>query len=87
MMLRLVPIVLATVALVVFALSNAQQVALHFVLGQTELPLIFLLVASFAGGAITVFLFSVVSEAERRALEKKMRIRMNRAALSHVEVE
>ena len=46
--------IMLTVLFVAFALSNAQRVALNFVFGQSEVPLIVLLLASFAGGGLTM---------------------------------
>jgi uncharacterized integral membrane protein len=85
-MTRLGPTIVLTVMFVAFALSNARRVALNFVFGETEVPLIVLLLASFTGGAVTVFVYSMIRTAERRALAKKVRIDVSRA-LRHAEVE
>jgi uncharacterized integral membrane protein len=80
-MTRLFPTILLTILFVSFALSNARRVALNFVFGETEVPLIVLLLASFTGGALTIFVLSMMKAAERRALERKVRVEMNRTAL------
>ena len=85
-MLRVLPMVLTTVAFVVFALSNGRRVALNFVFGATELPLIFLVMTSFAAGALTVFFHSMVKTAERRQL-KKLRVEMNRGAMNRAAID
>jgi uncharacterized integral membrane protein len=85
-MIRLVPMVLATVAFVVFAVSNGRRVPLNFVFGATEVPLIFLVLASFTAGALSVFFHAMVKTAERRQL-KKLRIQMTRAAAIDGEQE
>ena len=86
-MTRLFPMIMLTVLFVAFALSNAQRVALNFVFGQSEVPLIVLLLASFAGGGLTIFVLSMVKAAERRALERKVRNEANRTALRELEAE
>jgi uncharacterized integral membrane protein len=84
-MLRLFAMVVATVAFVVFAVSNGRRVALNFVFGATEVPLIFLVLASFAAGAITVFFHAMMKTAERRQM-KRLRVEMSRAA-NHQELD
>ena len=86
-MARLLPIILLTVAVVAFGLSNARRVALNFVVGETEIPLIFLISTAFAAGAIVVFLHSFMRAAERKALKKKLRVEMRRRRFEEVEVE
>jgi uncharacterized integral membrane protein len=86
-MARLVPIMLMTIVLVAFALSNARRVALNFVVGETEIPLIFLMLTSFAAGATAVLLRSVLKSAERQALKKKLRVEMSRRVHDEVEAE
>jgi uncharacterized integral membrane protein len=86
-MARLLPIILMTVVVVAFGLSNARRVALSFVIGETELPLIFLISTAFAAGASVVFLHSFLRSAERKALKRKLRVEMRRRRLDEVEVE
>ena len=60
----------------------------NLVVGETESPLIFLLLIAFAGGAMVVFLLSIARDAERRLIEKRMRASMRRGAeLQEFEVE
>jgi uncharacterized integral membrane protein len=80
-MLRLILTMLTTVAFVAFALSNTQRVAFSFVLGETEVRLIFLLVLSFVVGFLAVLLHTALKDAKRRAEHQKMRAAMTRAAL------
>ncbi len=86
-MTRLAPMMMMTVLFVAFALSNAQRVALNYVFGQAEVPLIVLLLASFTGGGMTIFVLSMAKAAERRALERKVRTEANRKALRELEAE
>jgi uncharacterized integral membrane protein len=84
---RLFPMLVLTAAFVSFALANARQVSVHFVVGATSIPLIVLLLGSFSAGAISVLLHSVVEAGERRAFERKTRRDVKRLALRGVEVE
>jgi uncharacterized integral membrane protein len=86
-MVRLLFAALATIAFVAFALSNTHRVQFSFVVGATEVRLIFLLLVSFAGGVMTILLHSAVKEARHRALTKKMRATITHAALFPDEVE
>jgi len=85
-MLRVAMIVLATMAFVAFALANTERVGLNFVVGQTDVRLIFLLVTSFAMGAFVTTLRQMVESARRRAQRDKMRVGRRRA-LSQAPIE
>ena len=86
-MARLLPIILMTIVVVAFALSNARRVALNFVLGETELPLIVLILTSFAAGGAAVLVYSLLRSAERKALKKKLRVELRRRSFDEVAVE
>jgi uncharacterized integral membrane protein len=86
-MLRLVPVVFMTMAFVAFGWANASRVSLNFVVGVTEVPLIFLLLTAFATGAVVVFINAMVKDAERRVIARKMRTAVRRAELQQLEVE
>jgi uncharacterized integral membrane protein len=62
---------LVTVVFVAFGLSNTHRVQLSFVVGQTEVRLIFLLLVSFASGVLTIFLRKAMRDARDRALERR----------------
>ena len=80
-MLRLILTMLTTVAFVAFALSNTHRVAFSFVLGATEVRLIFLLVLSFAAGFLAILFHNALQDAKRRAHKQKIRDAMTRAAM------
>ena len=86
-MIRLFLTVLTTIAFVAFALSNTHRVSLSFVVGETEVRLIFLLLVSFAAGVLTILLRTALEDARHRALTKKMRTKMVHGALLPYEVE
>jgi uncharacterized integral membrane protein len=86
-MYRLLPLIAVTVSFASFAFANAREVAVHFVVGATQLPLIVLLLGSFGAGALSVILHGTVEAAERRALERRARRDVKRLALRRLEVE
>ena len=86
-MMRLVLLMLATIAFVVFALANTERVELSFVIAQTEIRLIFLLVTSFATGALAALFQQTMAGARRRAQRQRIRIAARRAALNQAEAE
>jgi uncharacterized integral membrane protein len=86
-MMRLFLMMLATVALVTFALANTERVELSFLFGQTETRLIFLLATAFAAGATAAHFYLTLAGARRRAQQQRMRVAMERAALKELEAE
>ena len=86
-MLRVTFIILATTSFVVFALSNVHRVGLRFVVGETDVRLIFLLMTSFGVGAFVTVMYQMVESARRRALRGKIRAVRTRAALNRGSVE
>jgi uncharacterized integral membrane protein len=86
-MLRVTIIILATAAFVVFAFSNVHRVGLRFVVGETDVRLIFLLMTSFAVGAFVTVMHQMVESARRRALRDKLRVVKARAALDRAYTE
>jgi uncharacterized integral membrane protein len=76
---RAAALTLSTIFFVLFAVSNTRRVALSFVVGETETGLIFLLLASFAAGAVTVFVRSTLLAVRRRADSERVRLEMKRA--------
>ncbi len=86
-MLRVAIIILATMGFVVFALSNAHHVGLSFVVGETDVRLIFLLMTSYALGAFVTIMYRMVESAGRRARRGKIRVVRARAALNQAHVE
>jgi uncharacterized integral membrane protein len=75
-MLRLLFTVLLTGAFVAFAWANTHRVQFSFVVGETDVRLIFLVVASFAGGVLTMLLNAALEDAKHRALARQMRTKM-----------
>ncbi len=86
-MLRVAIIILATMGFVAFALSNVHRVGLRFVVGETDVRLIFLLMTSFAVGAFVTVMHQMVESARRRALRGKIRGLRTRAALNRAPIE
>ena len=86
-MLRVTVIILATAGFVVFALSNVHRVGLGFVVGQTDVRLIFLLMTSFGVGAFVTVMYQMVESARRRALREKIRGVETRDALERAYTE
>jgi uncharacterized integral membrane protein len=86
-MVRLLLTILTTTALVAFGLSNTHRVLLSFVVGETEVRLIFLLLVSFASGVVTILLHTALTDARHRALTRRMRATMTHPALLPDEVE
>jgi uncharacterized integral membrane protein len=85
--LRVVIIVLVTAGFVVFALSNVHRVGLRFVVGETDVRLIFLLMTSFGIGAFVTMMYQMVESARRRAMKRKIRVVRARAALNRAPIE
>jgi uncharacterized integral membrane protein len=86
-MVRLFLTILTTITLVAFGMSNTHRVQFSFVVGETEVRLIFLLLVSFAGGVLSILLHTALTEARHRALTRKMRATMTHTALLPDEVE
>jgi uncharacterized integral membrane protein len=86
-MVRLFLTILTTMALVAFGMSNTHRVLLSFVVGETEVRLIFLLLVSFAGGVLSILLHTAVTDARQRALTRKMRAKWTHVPLLPDEVE
>jgi uncharacterized integral membrane protein len=85
---RLFLMMVATVGFVLFALANTERVEFSFVFGQTQIRLIFLLVTSFATGALGAsFVKTMRALARRRAHKQRIRVVMKRAALRRAEAE
>ena len=81
-MLRVIMIIMATMGVVAFSLANTQRVGLSFVVGETEVRLIFLMMTSFGTGAFVAALYQMVESAQRRAHQNSMRVAMKRTALN-----
>jgi uncharacterized integral membrane protein len=86
-MLRVATIILATAGFVVFALSNVHRVGLRFVMGETDVRLIFLLMTSFVVGAFVTVMYQMVESARRRSLRGKIRVVRTRDALDRASIE
>jgi uncharacterized integral membrane protein len=86
-MLRVAFIIVATMGFVVFAMSNVHRVGLRFVVGETDVRLIFLLMTSFAVGAFVTMMYQMVESARHRALRGKLREAKTRAALNRTFIE
>jgi uncharacterized integral membrane protein len=87
MMIRVALIILATMAFVAFALANTQRVGLSFVVGETDVRLIFLLMTSFTVGAFAAILRQMVESARRRAQRNRIRVVRKRATLNQAQVK
>jgi uncharacterized integral membrane protein len=88
-MMRLFFLVLATAGIVVFGFSNMEHVEFSFLFGQTEVRLIFLMMTSFAVGALSAAVYRTLADTRRRARERELRVRsaIRRAALEEAEAE
>jgi uncharacterized integral membrane protein len=86
-MLRVAIIILGTMGFVVFALSNTHRVGLSYIVAETEVRLIFLLMTSFAVGAFMTTMYQMVESARRRAERGKIRVARARAALNRAHVQ
>jgi uncharacterized integral membrane protein len=86
-MLRVILIIVATMGVVAFSLANTQRVGLSFVVGNTEVRLIFLMMTSFGAGGFIAMLYQMVESAGRRAQRNRMRVAMKRTAMSKVPIE
>ena len=82
-MMRLFLMMLMTVGLVLFAFSNTERVELSFIVGQTEVRLIFLLMTSFVSGALAGLFLQTV----RRARKQKIRVAVRKLALQRGDAE
>jgi uncharacterized integral membrane protein len=80
---RLLFIMLATVGLVLFALANTEHVELSFIVGQTRIRLIFLLMMSFTTGGLSAIVYQAVVAARGRRSRK----RQTRLVVRRVDVE
>jgi uncharacterized integral membrane protein len=85
-MLRLLFMVSMTVGLVLFAFMNAERVELSFIVGQTEVRLIFLLMTSFVSGALAAVVYRSAMGA-RRARDKRIRVSVKRLTLERGDAE
>jgi uncharacterized integral membrane protein len=86
-MLRVAFIILATAGFVVFGLSNVHRVGLRFVVGETDVRLIFLLMTSFIVGAFVTVMYQMVESARRRSSRGKIRVVRTRAAFNRAPFE
>jgi uncharacterized integral membrane protein len=86
-MLRVAFIIVATAGFVVFAVSNMHRVGLRFVVGETDVRLIFLLMTSFLVGAFVTVMYQMVESARRRSLQARSRGIRARAALNRGPLE
>ncbi len=86
-MVRLILTILITVSLVAFALSNTQPVPFSFVVGETEVRLILLLLIGFVGGVLTILVHTALKDARQRALTNKIRAHLTRDDRLRDEVE
>jgi uncharacterized integral membrane protein len=81
-MLRVTLLIMATAGFVVFGLSNVHRVGLRFVVGETDVRLIFLLMVSFIVGAFVTVMYQMVESARRRSSKGKIRVVRTRAPLT-----
>ncbi len=86
-MLRVILIIVATIGVVTFSLANTQRVGLNFVVGETEVRLIFLMMTSFGGGAFMATLYQMLETARRRAEKNKIRVAIKRGVATKALVE
>jgi uncharacterized integral membrane protein len=86
-MVRLFLTVLTTVVFVAFALSNTNPVPFSFVVGETQVRLILLLLVAFAGGVLTILVNTALKDARDRALTNTMRASMTKHELLRDEIE
>jgi uncharacterized integral membrane protein len=86
-MLRVAIMIVGTMAFVVFALSNTHRVGLSYVVAETDVRLIFLLMTSFASGAFATMMYQMVGSARRRARRGRIRVAKARPALNRAHVE
>ena len=86
-MLRVILIIMATIGLVTFSLANTQRVGLSFVVGETEVRLIFLMMTSFGTGAFIAALYQMVDTARQRAQKNKIRVAAKRSTTTRALVE
>lgn len=78
---RLILLVAVTVIVVVFAMSNTQDVQLSLVFGQpVQIRLIVLLVATYASGIVTSFFYHTITHVNRRAQQRRLRARQTALA-------
>jgi uncharacterized integral membrane protein len=84
---RLFLMMLMTIGLVLFAFFNTERVELSFIVGQTEVRLIFLLMTSFVGGALSGLLYQAAIGARRRARKQRIRVAVKRLALERGDAE
>jgi uncharacterized integral membrane protein len=86
-MMRLLFIMLATVGFVLFALANTEHVELSFIVGQTRIRLIFLLMMGFATGGLSALLYQAVVAARGRSRKQKVRLGVRRVEVDEGEAE
>jgi uncharacterized integral membrane protein len=86
-MLRVAIMILGAMAFVVFALSNTHRVGLSYVVAETDVRLIFLLMTSFAVGAFVTMMQQMLGTARRRARRGRIRVAKARPALTRGHVE
>lgn len=78
---RLIILISTTVIVVVFAMSNTQDVELSLVFGEpVEIRLIVLLAIAYLGGAVTSFFYQTITQINRRAERRKLRSRQTALA-------
>lgn len=86
-MVRLILMVLITGAFVAFAWSNTNPVPFSFVVGETEVRLILLLLICFAAGVLTILVHTSLKDARHKALTNKLRANMTEEELLRDEIE
>jgi uncharacterized integral membrane protein len=86
-MLRLILMVLMTVAFVAFAWSNATPVLFSFVVGEMEVRLILLLLICFAAGVLTILCNAALKDARHHALTNKIRATITDDEMLRDEIE
>jgi uncharacterized integral membrane protein len=86
-MLRVAFMIMGTMAFVVFALSNTHRVGLSYVVAETDVRLIFLMMTSFAVGAFVTMMHQMVGSARRRAQRGRIRVAKARPALNRAHAE
>lgn len=75
-MARLIILMSLTVILVVFAMSNTQDVELSLVFGEpVEIRLIVLLAVAYASGVVTSFFYHTITQLNRQTQRRRLRAR------------
>ncbi len=85
-MARLIIAMAVTVIIVVFSMSNMQDVELSLVFGEpVEIRLTFLLAVTYGAGVVSTFFYQMISNINRKAELRRHQLRAKRAALAKLE--